>query len=410
MRLVLVAVVGLLTVATLVGFGPLAAPTSHTADPISDAAGARLALVHPSGPVPSASGNVTNASVNVTSTLPTYTVLPEGPVPVDFTLNVTSATITPQNVTLWADVEDELTGALCENLSLESLVTNNSNLSNLSSQFLNTSFNVSSSTMNATSLLLHCPGVLTDPVEFVVRAAIQGNVPPINGTNITANSNTTFEFDLTTAAWVEIDTTPATSLVFSEPTENLLFSESRSTYTYNLSAAYTGQYVGRVALTVYSSTEVHGTRSVLLSKSLLAVGGVEPVISWYEPTGGNYPYTLQLFTPYTNVTTSGILAINNASYVYYNSTSNVVKGLGGLSPAASDTVLLLVGLIIGFVVMFVVARWLLGPGAGGPAPKQWSGPEGKAPSGASNTCSFCGRTFGSPEELAAHAKSEHGVE
>jgi len=66
--------------------------------------------------------------------------------------------------------------------------------------------------------------------------------------------------------------------------------------------------------------------------------------------------------------------------------------------------------VVGFLVMFAVGRWMMAPPSGG-GPKQWAGSEkGPTPSAGGNTCTFCGRSFGSPEELAAHAKSEHGVE
>jgi hypothetical protein len=363
----------------------------------------------PGGALPPLPKNVTTANVTVSSSLPGYTILPVASQTVDFSLNVTNATITPQNVTLWVEVTDSVTSVVCKNISLEYLVTNVSNISNASSRFMTAAFGVNASGLAESTLLGACPGITADTADFVVSAFVRGNVKPIDGTNVSTNSNVSPL--VVKGVNTTVDTTPGTALIFAEPTENLTFANSATLDTYDLSANYTGQYVGRVALTVYSATVVGGSRSVLLSANLVQVRGHEPVATWYEPHGGNYPYTLQLFTPYAVVNTSGVIAVTNASYVYYNTTNYDPRGLAGLDPAASSALLLIAGLVVGFVVMFAVARWALAP-AGGAAPKQWSGSEGgpTTPAGGAQTCTFCGRSFPTPEELAAHAKSEHGVE
>jgi len=57
----------------------------------------------------------------------------------------------------------------------------------------------------------------------------------------------------------------------------------------------------------------------------------------------------------------------------------------------------------------MIVAFLLGRAVTSRAPAQpaqaWSGTTAPA----ANTCSTCGRSFATPEELAAHAKSEHGM-
>jgi len=342
----------------------------------------------------------TTANLTVVTVLPTYTILPEGAVPIDFYLNVTNASISPANVTLWVNVTDSVTGVICQNISLESLVLNHSGTSAAYE------YDLGASTIGSeAALATKCPKITSEAVEFVFTARVDGNVSPIFGQNFTTSSNVSFLDGLVYSS------TPGTSLVFAEPTETLGFANSATLNTYDLSANYTGQYVGRVALTVFSATLVGGSRTVLLAANLVRVAGVSPVAAWYEPRGGNYPYTLQLFTPYEVLNTSGVLAVTNATSLYYNTTNYDPHGLAGLDPAASAAMLLVVGLVVGFIVMWAVARWVLRPPAAENAPKQWSGAQGSpTPASGGQTCTFCGRIFATPEELTAHAKTEHGVE
>ena len=408
--LVLTAIVVCLLTAQLLG-----APWTHPASGLQDRSAPAVAVPNgaahetPAGPAPAAPPrNITTANVTVTTALSSYTVLAYGPVPVQFQLTVANATITPQNVTLWVDVTDAVTSKVCENLSLESLVTNDSNVSQNASRVLVTSFEIGNGTINATAMEAACPTITSDAANFVVGAKVDGNVKPFNGQNVTTTSDVSPFISHGTN--ITISTTPGSRLIFGLPTETLNFGPAAALQTYNMSATYTGQYVGRVALTVYSASEVRGTRSVLLSANLAQVNGKPAYALWYEPRGGVYPYTLQLFTPYDVLTTSGVLAVTNTSSVYYNTTNYDPQGIGGLSPAASAAMLLVVGLVVGFLVMFAVSRWMRPP-SGEAAPKQWSGTSGTPPAaGGAQTCTFCGRSFPTPEELAAHAKSEHGVE
>ncbi len=337
---------------------------------------------------PATSGNITNVSVSVITSLPTFSVLPLGPVPLSFNISVTNATISPQNVTLWANVTDATTGAICTQLNLSSLVQA-PNGTNATYSFNLTMQNVGNLTLDA----IACPTIAQDNVEIVVGAWVNGTGAPWNGTYAAHDSNAT-------------STTPGTALVFALPTNSLNFATSATAYTYSLSANYTGQYVGRVQLTIYSAAIVRGNRSVVLSASLIRTGGLPTVVSWYEPKGGNYPYMLQLFTPYANATTSGFLSLTNVTPVYYNSTTYHNQSfLGPLGPAGGGAVLLLVGFVVGAVVAFIAARMTGAPKATPPDPWKPKSEGAAAP----NTCSLCGKSFDTPEELTAHSKSEHGV-
>ncbi len=377
----------------IVGFAALAVMAAVTlplgAGRVSGAAVTEMEKSSAAAPLvahPSATSN-TSASVIVWNVLPTYTVLPQGGAPVDFFLVVANASISPANVTLWANVTDTVSHVVCQNVSLETLVAP-TNLTNVSY-----SFNVSSDLLgNLTTLEATCPAVASDPVAVVISARVDGTAAPINGTVVTATSDDT-------------GTTPSTSLIFALPTESLSFSTTPTLHTYNFSATYTGQYVGRVQLTVYSAVVVGGTRSIVLAASLLTTGSTPTVAAWYEPYGGNYPYTLQLFTPYANVSSSGIIALTNASSIYYNTTSQTVQGFGGMDPAVSGTVLLLVGFVVGALATFGASLLMRRPGAA--APQAW---EAKGGAAGATTCSVCGRSFASADELASHRKSEHGME
>jgi hypothetical protein len=98
----------------------------------------------------------------------------------------------------------------------------------------------------------------------------------------------------------------------------------------------------------------------------------------------------------------------------------------GLSGASAGTLLLLVGLIIGMIVAFVLGRAVWGGRSSTTPPQQWQGKEGEgaaagagagagaggggAAAAGTNVCSVCGKSFATPEELSAHASSEHGMQ
>lgn len=333
--------------------------------------------------------NTTTVSVKVTSSLPSYTLLPLGPVAVTFSISVTHGTITPANVTLWANVTDVVSQTVCTKVDLDSLVTP-VNGSGASYSFDLTTANVG----NLTHDSIACPGIANDSVDIVVGATVDGTGAPTNGTVATSDSNAT-------------STTPGTYLIFAVPENQLVFAPASASYTYNLSSDYSGQYVGRVSLTIYSSSEVNGNRSVVFSAALLWLHGVRTVAAWYEPHGGTYPYTLQEFTPYDNVTTQGVVEVANVTPVYYNSTTYHNQSfLGSLGPAGGGALLLVAGFVAGAVIALLVGRSL---GRSGPAtpPSAWKSDQTPA---SSNTCSLCGKSFGTPEELAAHGKSEHGLD
>jgi hypothetical protein len=334
----------------------------------------------------------TAVSVTETSVLPTYTELPTVGAAVNFTIVVASGTISTNNLTLWANITDAISFAVCGSINLDSLVVNTS--SNTASY----SFALSTGTLPAESALATaCPDILVDPVLIVVGATLNGTGAPYNAQVASSDSNAT-------------GTTASTSLVFILPTGSLNFAiVTTAPYTYNFTATFSGQYVGRVQLTVYSATVVNGNHTVIFSANFVQT----PYAVWYQPKAGTYPYTLAVLAPYANQTSSGVLALTSSTPVYTNTTTwHNTTAFGGLSPAVGGTILLLVGLIIGMLVVLLLGAAIFG-GRSQTPPQAWESTTttSTTTTGAgANTCSVCGKSFDNPEDLAAHGKTEHGLQ
>ncbi len=350
-------------------------------------------------------GNVTtptgNFAMNVTSTttivivptsvqvailpntvLPIYSVLANGAaIPISFQIQVASATISTSNVSLWLNLTSPVTGTVCTTVNLDSLIYNTTE------PWGNYTYPLVESSQISPAGLAACTSVLSSQVLVIIGASVNGTAAPYLGTVVESDTNAT-------------STTQPTGLVFNLPTASLNFATTSTPFTYNLSAAFSGQYVGRVSLTIYSP----GTTNIVFTANFASV----PYSTWYQPKAGNYPYTLQAFAPYANQSTSGLLVLTATIPVYTNSTTWVNNTIfGGLSPAVGGTILLLVGLIVGMIVALVVGRAMFGARPAPTPPQAWEGKGGPA---APNTCSVCGKSFGTPEELAAHGKSEHGLQ
>ncbi len=176
---------------------------------------------------------------------------------------------------------------------------------------------------------------------------------------------------------------------------------------------YTGQYISAATLTIYTAGGPHTPifSSNIASKETTWLAGSAGIFLVQVTVTTNYT----LFTTFLNfsvVPYLGAVTINTSSY--HNESL-----FGGLKPAVAGTILLLVGLIVGLIVALVLGRLIWG-GQGPAAPPQaWQqtggaggkegGPSGPSGPAAANTCSVCGQSFATPEELAAHSKSEHGM-
>lgn len=176
-----------------------------------------------------------------------------------------------------------------------------------------------------------------------------------------------------------------------------------------VSVVYSGSYISKVVLNILSPTGAS-----ILTESY-SVSGQN--FTWVVTAPGVYSASIvvttayQPFTHYFNAT----LTVLKVPKVVSNTTSYSNSTLiPGVSAAAAGTLLLVIGLIVGMVVAFVLGRYVWGGRAGAAPPQAWEGKPGEGPGAApgagANTCSVCGKSFATPEELSAHSKSEHGME
>ena len=210
-----------------------------------------------------------------------------------------------------------------------------------------------------------------------------------NGTNVTTVRGFGTVYFVTAPLAVSLAVTAAA--VGTTTSVNLTFASKES-----------GQYITSVAVTLYSSTN---SSVVIFSATLVNSTGVSKAASFVVGPG-TYPASVTLITVYGKTLTenSTVAAFASTSTVYSNSTNwHNASIFGGLNPAVAGTLLLVIGLIIGLIVAMVLGRMVWGETK--PAPAQpWTDTK------PANVCSVCGKSFATPEELAAHGKSEHGMQ
>jgi hypothetical protein len=189
--------------------------------------------------------------------------------------------------------------------------------------------------------------------------------------------------------------TPISPLSSTVPLGNVTFS-----------ASYTGQFIFIANLTVFSPTVAKLV--IFYANMLKSPSGTPASALWTPAAAGAYPISWALVTIYgASIYLNSTLTVKAAGggNVYTNTTTwHNGTGVLGLSAAVGGTTLLLVGLIVGMIVAFLLGRAVTSRAPSQPA-QAWSGTTAPA----ANTCSTCGRTFATPEELAAHSKSEHGM-
>jgi len=323
------------------------------------------------------------STVSLTA-LSAFTTLP---VPFVFSITATNASIAPTDQ-LYLNITDFKTSALCTSIDL-----NTSILPVMASKVYYTSRpnwgTVSSETWGLTltaAMLVNttsCPNFGIDPEIISVAGSV---TDAINGTASAAETQqTAFVYTPVTSA-LHVSSTP------SAPT------------TFSIYANYTAQYVGRVQLSIYNP--VNGL--VTYSSNLIWTAGKATTVTWLETVAGNYPYTLSVYTAVGVFNTTGFIGVLPTGSTFYNSTTWVNSTLvSGLSSSAAGTILLIVGLLIGMLVAMVVGRMVWGGPKTVPPAQPWAQKPGTT---GANTCSVCGQSFGTPEELAAHSKSEHGMQ
>lgn len=183
---------------------------------------------------------------------------------------------------------------------------------------------------------------------------------------------------------------------------------------------YTASRLVSLVFSAWTPATLEGASPVLVfSASFLKPANSTAPVSkiWFEGTPGSYSVSLGAYLAYGSVFTNGTVTVVSATtpgggIIYQNSTvynnatgASSPAGYFGLNPAVSGTTFLLVGLIVGILAGLVAARMIMSSGPAKPA-QPWSEKKEET----SNTCSVCGKSFGSADELAAHAKSEHGMQ
>lgn len=260
---------------------------------------------------------------------------------------------------------------------------------------------------------LSCPGIdptcqsITDPYYVTVTATVDLTGAPFYGTPAgPVSAGLTTPTGFLTFAFITVPVTltplaPATSTV---ALGNVTFSST-----------YSGQYILSANVTVFSST--NAKLPIFYANMLKTASGTPVTAVWAPAAPGAYPISFALTTIYGN-TLNGTTIYKNSTLtvasvgggvVYFNTTTwHNGTGILGLSAPVGGVILLLVGLIIGLIVAFLLGRAVWSRPAAEPA-QPWASSTTTTTTTGANTCSACGKSFDTPEELAAHAKSEHGM-
>ena len=348
----------------LLGASHLASGQAAKASPASSAGKATVPLspaVNPNaGPIQ------ISTTFTAPSPFPAYATLP---FEVNFTITVVNATVSAATTTLFVNITD---------LSAKSVVTvNPQTVATGQSAW---SFNVTSTTMGCDNS--QCIGLPQDGFTVTV------------GVSVSNKSLTAFHPFF-------VVTTPLSATLVSPYNGSAV-----STGNVTLAVAYLGSWIAGAVINIYSSTNA----LVYTHNMIELTPGVPSPQTWFAGQTGVYKYSIvmtTIYTPNTHYVNGTITVITKGGTVYQNVTQWSNESiLSGLSGAAAGTLLLVVGLIVGMIVAFILAGLVMRSRPGPAPPQAW---EGKAGAG-TNTCSVCGKSFSTPEELAAHGKSEHGMQ
>jgi len=317
---------------------------------------------------------------------PTFTAYEQTPFTVNFTVTVGNAPISPANTVILVNVSNANVG----------LVTSNP-ISPLPGQ-TNYVFPIDPTTLACSSAT--CGDLPQTEYSINIAVVVDGISLPTNGS--IAYTNISHGFFLITV--------PLSASLIS-PVPGAAVSVGNVT----TSVAYVGSWVAGVVLNIYSSSH-----ALVFSHSFIELTpGVPVSATWFIGSTGMYNYSIVVTTVYL---------IHGSAISYFNGTLTITtKGgtvylntskwsnqtvLPGLSGAASGTLLLIVGLIVGMLVALIFGRAIWGGRPASQPPQAWQGQGQPGQPGApgTNTCSVCGKSFATPDELAAHGKSEHGMQ
>ncbi|MGA8710007.1 MAG: C2H2-type zinc finger protein [Thermoplasmata archaeon] len=347
---------------------PLAGSSTHVGASHGTEFGAAPHPVSAASSHPSAA----TASITATNSAAKYQQIP---FLLSLQISVTGADIR-HNASLWVSITDNVTGAFCGAVS-------GNQTAKTGTDFYNLSFDA----VSLGTAAVACPLISADQVILTPSIAV------VNATISDA------------AVFANATTTPQITAFILGTLSVTLISPTGAVGAGNVSlvAVYTAQYLTSVRILVYSV----GKTATLFNGSLQWANAASPAVgTWFVAAAGSYPFTLTVATAYGSYSENGNLTVLNpgGGTVYKNAStwqnSSIFPGVSG---AVSGTILLVVGLILGMIVALAVGRSLMRPAAAAPA-QAWQ-PTGAA----ANQCSVCGKSFATPEELQAHAKSEHGM-
>ncbi len=371
MGTVAIGLVAIFLVVGMIGVGLLGAP--HSASGLAakgSPAGSAGKTAVPLTPVVHA--NVGNVSASVAFTAPSP-LLPYNTLPIvfNYTITVVNSSIDNTTTVVFTNVTD---------LSDRAVVY--SEAMTVAPDQTTYTFTVDSTTLGCNNAA--CTGLPQDEFSVSVFVGVD------NVTNFNITSAEPF-FVITTPLQATLVAPAAGSAV---PTGNV-----------TIAVAYVGSYVAGAVVNVYSG------KSLVFTHSMIELTPGVPVSApWFVGTPGTYNYSIVMTTVYLptlHYVNGTLTVITKGGTVFKNQTTWSNESLiNGLTGAVAGTMLLVVGLIVGMIVALVLARLVMSRPAAAP-PQPW---ESKPGAGAPNTCSVCGKSFGTPEELAAHGKSEHGMQ
>jgi hypothetical protein len=382
--------IGLLAAFLVLGLAGSTVFTSGTASPAREGGislatapshGAPVAAVHPDAP------NATSLTVTVTGTPRPYSYLPTA---VNFSIAVTvvnnTFTVSTTNTNGTLFLVNELTEATF--VSIPVPIANGTNDYSMPLNWV--TLGCASATTCAATL---------GTIAYSVRLYVAVDATADNGT--TANTD---------------GMGAVASVAFISYTPNFGGFGGTNVTAGNISVTvvYSAQYVTLVTLNIYNSTGILVFTSTFANN---ATTGAPQTKVWYEATSGVYTTSVVGSTPfatfYTNASVTVVPASSSGGGTVYQNTTvwtntsggTSATGYFGLSAPVSGTLFLLIGLIVGILAALVAARMMMSEPPSKPA-QPWTDKKG---GDATNTCSVCGKSFGSADELAAHAKSEHGM-
>jgi len=351
----------------------------------------------------------TTVSLALSSALPGY--VPFGYMQ-NFTISVANAPITPLNTAVVVTIYDatltkELGSLLGPDVISSQVLTTADNQTAYSF-----SFNQYAMSCNDAACSLYSsfgfPAGPTDIYYFNITTYVDGIGAPTNGTFAVSYYQASFLCIFTPLTFYLVSPTPSAVITPGNLTVSVFFQ---------------GTFIsGPLTLNVYSPTG-----ALVLSESFATSG---QNFTWVVTSAGTYHASLSATTAYlinghSTHYSNTTLVVTKVPRVYVNSTaySNATL-VPGLSAAGAGTLLLVLGLIIGMIVALLLGRavwggrqaptppqaWETKPAEGAGAGAAAGAGAGTAAAAGTNTCSVCGKSFATPDELTAHGKSEHGME